>query len=260
MKSFLKVSIDDFLPQQLNILKDIYLDIDQGDFICIAGPNGVGKTSFLKHISGEIINSEATIILDGKNLNSYSLDEISKKRAVLNQSNELEFDFTVMEVVLFGRIPYLSSTGPGLEDIKICNEMISIFELESKKDTSYLRLSGGEKQRVHLARVLAQIGNSYSNKLLLLDEPLNNLDLYFQQKLMQYLLDLSEEGLTIISIVHDLNIISKYSKKVFLLGEGNKSVVGSTKELLTENLIQEFYKQNVLIQKHPKEDYSVILF
>ena len=164
------------------ILKGISLDFAPGEFVMILGPNGSGKSSFLKIFSGEITKFHGKVWYDDKLIASLSKEELATRRAVMSQQTELSFPLTVEQVVMMGRYPHFTFS-PGKKDNAICDEVLSRMNLDAFRERNYTTLSGGEKQRVQYARVLAQIWEKPGSgrRYLFLDEPLNNLDISYQQ-------------------------------------------------------------------------------
>ena len=168
------------------ILKNVSASFLPGEFNMILGPNGSGKSSFLKIFSGEINKFQGTVLYDDKKIKELRKEELAKKRAVMSQQSDLGFPLLVEEVVMMGRYPHFTFN-PNKKDITICNEVIERMNLVEFKERNYLTLSGGEKQRVQYARVLAQVWEKPTDgyRYLFLDEPLNSLDISYQHEFLQ---------------------------------------------------------------------------
>lgn len=218
-----------------NILKDINIEVDNKEVVGIIGPNGSGKSTLLKCIYRVLKPSDGVIKIDNINMNSISVKESSKKLSVLSQHNDYNFDFTVKEIVLMGRAPYKKfMERDNKEDYDILNDALKKVDMIEFKDRSFKSLSGGEQQRVILARALAQ-----QPKCLILDEPTNHLDIKYQLQLMRIVKGLNVE---VIAAIHDLNIAAMYCDKIYVLKNGEIIKFGKTKEVLTKKLIKDVYE------------------
>ena len=223
------------------ILENISETFEAGKITLIIGPNGAGKSTFIKSICGQLkLNQKGTVDYDAEVL---SISELAKVRAVLSQNSKLNFPLTVRDIVMMGRYPHFGNY-PSEKDKRACNEAIQFFELENFVDRNYLTLSGGEMQRVHFARVLAQIWFSEENKTryLILDEPLTFLDVHFQYSFMYKMQELAKENnMVIIGVLHDLNLTAKFADKIMLLSQGKVIASGNKTEVLTkENIVEAF--------------------
>ena len=224
------------------ILNDISLHIESGDMISIIGPNGSGKTTLLRTISNEIPISDGKIEFMNKNILDWGLNEYANKKAVLSQSNNLVFPFSVIDIVKMGRFP-LNNKGNQTEENNLCKKILNIFDLNDYIDQNYITLSGGEKQRVQLARVIAQIwSDDYSKKILILDEPTSYLDIKHQYLLFKFLKELNQKGLTIVMVLHDLNHALSNSNKIAVLKDSKLISYGKTKNIISEELIKNVFE------------------
>lgn len=220
------------------ILKGVSIGVDNGGFIGVIGPNGSGKSTLLKCIYRVLHPTEGEVSLNGKPLHSYSCKESAREMAVVAQHNYYNFEFSVRDVVLMGRSPHKRAMErDNAEDFKIVDEALQKVGMTSFKDRSFSTLSGGEQQRVILARALAQKTNC-----LILDEPTNHLDIKYQLQLMDIVKELN---LTVISAVHDLNIATMYCDKIFVVKDGNIVAFGRPVDVLTKEFIKEIYEVDV---------------
>lgn len=216
------------------ILKQISMDIEKKEFVGIIGPNGSGKSTLLKCIYRVLHPVCGEICLDGRNLTRYSYKESAKKMSVVAQHNYYNFDFTVREVVMMGRAPYKKILErDNAQDYKIVEDALKTVEMEEFADRIFASLSGGEQQRVILARALAQ-----QTPCLVLDEPTNHLDITHQLQLMQLVKKL---GVTVISAVHDLNLAAAFCDRLYVLKDGKIVTSGETRSVLTKELIYDVY-------------------
>lgn len=227
------------------LINNVSAHFDGGKMHLILGPNGAGKSTLIKLISGELKPTAGSIFIDGYPHHGVPLKERAKCRAVLSQNLELSFPLNVHEVVLMGRYPHFEGK-PSKLDIKICEDAMGLFNIYEMRNRNYLTLSGGEKQRVQFARVFAQIWEQVDEKprLLLLDEPLTFLDIYFQYDLMKKIKDFmsTNSDLTVVGVVHDINIAAKYSDMVMLLKDKAIHEYGYPEKVLNKETIYEVFK------------------
>lgn len=224
--------------EDIEILKNINIEIEKGKFHTILGQNGSGKTTFIKNIVGLLENKASEIYIDGKNLRDYTKKEISRKISLVSQQEELNFNFTVEEVVSMGRNPYIEFLKTETEkDRDIIKKALEVTNTEYLKNRYITELSGGEKQRVILARAIAQ-----DTEILILDEPTSNIDIKNQVELLDTIKKLQlEKKITIIAVFHDINIGIRYSDNIIFLKNGSVYKSGSTIDIITEENIKEVY-------------------
>ena len=217
-----------------NILADINISIKDNGIVGIIGPNGSGKSTLLKCIYRVLKPKTGTIFIDGKNINDYQFKETAKKMAVVAQHNDTHFDFNVLEMVLIGRSPHKKfMERDSAEDIELAYKALEQVNMKDFADRNFSSLSGGEKQRIILARALVQ-----NTDCLILDEPTNHLDIKHQLHFMSLAKDLK---ITVISAIHDLNIAAMYCDKIYALKEGQIIASGSVNEVITEEVIKTLY-------------------
>lgn len=222
-----------------NILKDISLTIRNYKMVGIIGPNGSGKSTLLKCIY-RVLKPKGTILFDGKNLNDYSFRESAQKMAVVAQHNDSSFDFNVLEMVLIGRSPHKKfMEQENHQDIEMAYEALRTVDMEDFANRSFSSLSGGEKQRIVLARALVQ-----NTQCLILDEPTNHLDIKHQLHFMQVAKDLDA---TVISAIHDLNIATMYCDYIFALKDGEILDYGIPEKIINEDIIHKLYGVRVKV-------------
>lgn len=217
------------------ILNDVDLEIPENKVTGIIGPNGSGKSTLLRCIYRVLRPTGGAVFLDGKLLEKYSVRQSAKKMAVVAQHNYYNFDFTVQDVVLMGRSPHKRPMErDNAEDYKIVAQSLATVGLAGFEKRIFSTLSGGEQQRVILARALAQ-----QTPCLILDEPTNHLDIKYQLQLMDLVCGL---GRTIVTAVHDLNIAALYCDTLVAVKEGRVVGAGSPQSLLTPEFIREVYE------------------
>jgi iron complex transport system ATP-binding protein len=230
------------------ILKDISLEIKEGEFLGIIGPNGSGKTTLLRLMSRVLTPQKGNITLSDKNILGMNLKEFCRKIAFVPQDTVINFSFTVFEIVLLGRIPHLKrlqlETKLDIEKAKTCLAMTDTLNLKEKRINE---LSAGERQRVMIAKALTQ-----EPILLFLDEPTSHLDIGHQIQILDLLKKLNQQhNLTIVMVLHDLNLASEYCNRLVLLNEGRIFKTGAPQETLTYQNIEAVYKTVVVVIKNP---------
>ncbi|MEM0966068.1 MAG: heme ABC transporter ATP-binding protein [Verrucomicrobiota bacterium] len=219
------------------LVEGVDLDLKAGEIQVLAGPNGAGKSTLLRVFTGENKANEGTVELDGRELGEWEANDLAKKRACLPQTSSLSFPFTIEEVVGIGRIPYLDRREEKKEAIQHALEIVALADRASE---GYLHLSGGEKQRVHLARILAQLDDP-AEKILLLDEPTSSLDLTFQQMVFQIARQWADAGSAVLLVLHDMNQVMHHADKVTMLSEGRAVASGPPREVLQSELVDKVY-------------------
>ncbi len=227
------------------VLKDIAFSIRAGDFVAIIGPNGSGKTTLLKIILGTLSPMEGDVLLDGKPVLSYAAKERAKMIGYVSQEPVFTFPLTVLELVSLGRYAHSSRFKQRPEDEQAVEDALrqtGSFNLTERKFTT---LSGGERQKVLIARALAQ-----TTRFLLMDEPTVHLDIYFQLQILKTLKEICrEKNSTVVAVLHDLNLISLFADKALLLKSGECLAFGKVEEVLNESSIKEAFGVDVAIKK-----------
>jgi len=243
------------------ILNDITLEFLPGEFNMILGPNGSGKSTFLKIFSGEINGYDGTILYNGEKISSQKKETLAKYRAVMSQQPELSFPLMVDEVVMMGRYPHFNFN-PNKKDFAICDEVMERMHLSSFKERNYLTLSGGEKQRVQFARVLAQIWEKPQNgiRYLFLDEPLASLDINYQQEFLQIAREFAQEDTVLVAVMHDINLATQYADKLFFLKQGKLIANGRPKEILNQALIKVVFGVNTTVIDNPVTNTPLVIY
>ena len=240
------------------ILDDITLTVPSGKVIAVVGPNGAGKSSLLSILSGSIPPDLGTVQLDGIEMQNWSPAILSARRAVLSQNIQLDFSFSCLEVVLLGRSAQNTNASSNAE-VKIAEIALEKTDAVHLINRNYSSLSGGECQRVQLARVLAQINCfgseiDHLNKFLLLDEPISSLDLKHQQKLLSTVRSAARRGVGVFVIIHDLNLACMFADEIYFLKRGALIEKGAPKQVLCPALVKDVFEVNVCIKPHPTRD------
>jgi iron complex transport system ATP-binding protein len=225
-----------------DVLKGISLEARAGEILCIAGPNGCGKSTLLK-AAARLLPFRGSVTIGGRESASFSRKELARKLALLGQSSELYFPYTVYETVAMGR--YAHSTGilglPPARDRTIIEEVLDTLELKDVRERLISELSGGQLQRVFLARTLVQ-----DPELILLDEPTNHLDLKHQIALLDYLSGwVKANNKTVIAVLHDLNLCRRFGGTTVLMSEGRIADHGKTEDVLNGKILAAVYGMDV---------------
>lgn len=233
------------------ILYDISLDIRNKEFIGIIGPNGSGKSTFLKCLYRVLQPNNGKIFFDGTEMSSLSHRDTALKMAVVAQHSTVNFDFSVLEMVLMGRSPYKGLLDRDqIDDYEIARHALAQVGLSNFESRNFNTLSGGEQQRVILARALAQ-----RTECLVLDEPTNHLDIKYQLELMTIVKRLDA---TVVSAIHDLNLAAIYCDRLIALKDGSVVCTGTPHEVLTEETIRHIYGVSATVQTLPNGRLNII--
>lgn len=234
-----------------DILRGVDLRAGAGDFVGVIGPNGSGKSTLLKCIYRVLQPSAGAVYLDGRSLEACSFRESAKRVAVLAQHNFYNFDFTVQDVVLMGRAPHKKALErDNAQDYHIVREALETVGMESFRTRSFSSLSGGEQQRVILARALAQ-----QTPCLVLDEPTNHLDIKYQIQLLRFVKRLP---CMTIAALHDLNLAAMFCDRLYLMHKGRVMAHGSPQEVLTKQNIETVYEVPVTVTNRPDGRLNVL--
>lgn len=229
------------------LLDSLSFDAHKGELLAILGANGAGKSTLMKLLCREIKPFRGTIMINNKELNNYRLEDLARTRAVLSQHNTISISFQVNELVLMGRYPHFQQK-PTAADFKIVNQVMEETGITHLASRDYNTLSGGEQQRVQLARVIAQIYDS-PNACLFLDEPTNGLDLQYQQQIMELSRSLADRGYCVICILHDINFASRFADRILMLKNGKKVAEGLPVEVISCEHIQETFSIKVKLME-----------
>ena len=238
------------------VLKNININIERGKFYTILGPNGSGKTTLLRILSKSLDMEKGEIFIDEVDLTQIKPNLLAKEIAVVPQSTEIEFDFSVQDIVLMGRTPHISRfCSESEKDVEIAMTAMKRTNTWELRNKSINALSGGERQRVVVARAIAQ-----ETGIILLDEPISHLDIHHQIEIMNQLKQLNKnKNITIIAVLHDLNIAAAYCDHMILMHDRGVYKNGTPEEVLTEDIIKKVYGLDVYITKNPKTGKTFIM-
>ena len=225
------------------ILTDVSIEIQAGEVLALVGPNGAGKSTLLSVLSGDARAGSGSVLIGGRDIHSFKALELARNRSVLTQENQVSFPFTVAEVVTMGRSPWERTPLRENDDVAIA-AAIQATDVAHLTTRRYTSLSGGEKARVSLARVLAQ-----RTPTVFLDEPTAALDLKHQEDVMATARSLAANGVAVVVVLHDLSLAAAYADRIALIARGSLRAVGTPAEVLTAAIVSEVYGLEVEIRE-----------
>jgi iron complex transport system ATP-binding protein len=235
------------------ILNNISLAVKEGAICSIIGPNGCGKTTLVKHITKAIRAPKNHIKLDKQDICNYTTRELAKIMAYVPQENYRDTDFSVYEVVMMGRYVHQKSTGETKRDISIVNEILSEMDIYHLKNQKISKISGGEAQRVFIARALAQ-----KPRILILDEPTSMLDIHHSIELMNRIKTYSQkQSITVLMVMHELNLAFEYSDYIFLMNEGRNVLYDAQDKVLASSMLKQVYHSKIDIITRNNKNYII---
>jgi iron complex transport system ATP-binding protein len=227
------------------VLDAVHLHVDAGEVVALVGPNGAGKSTLLAALTGEAHLVEGSIELDGASLGSWSHADLARRRAVLPQHVTVSFPFSVTDVVRMGRAPW-GRTGRAEEDDAVIADALRVTDVARLATRPFPTLSGGERARVALARVLAQ-----RTQLLLLDEPTASLDVHHQELVLDVARRRAAAGDGVVAVLHDLGLAAAHADRVVVLSKGRVVADGPPAEVLTPARLTEVYRHDIEVLEHP---------
>jgi iron complex transport system ATP-binding protein len=237
------------------LVADVDLAVEHGELLAIVGPNGAGKSTLCALLAGDLTPTAGTVLVDGRPLAAYRPRELARRRAVLLQRHGLAFGFPVRDVVMMGRHPHLRrGHGPQLTDDALVDAALAATDVAHLARRSVTTLSGGEQTRVALARVYAQHA-----RLLLLDEPTSALDLRHQHEVLALCRRLADEGAAVLAVLHDLSLAAAWADRVGAMRDGRLRAIGTPREVLTPEVVQDVFEHPVVVVDHPTEGWPVVL-
>lgn len=234
------------------MVDSVSFEIPKGKVISLIGPNGAGKSTVMGMISRLIAHDSGQVNFEGTDITKWKSKELSKRLAILTQSNNIQMKLTVRELVAFGRFPY-SGGRITKEDQEIIDKAISYMELEEFQDRFIDELSGGQRQRACIAMVIAQ-----DTEYVLLDEPTNNLDIYHATNMMKIVRRLCDElGKTVVLVLHEINYAAFYSDYICAFVNGKIAKFGTVEEVMTKENLSEIYKVDFEIMEIEGKPLSI---
>ncbi|MGF0316196.1 heme ABC transporter ATP-binding protein [Nocardia fluminea] len=236
-----------------SVLEEVDFQVAAGEIVALVGPNGAGKSSLLAALAGELEPSAGAVKLEGHALSHWTPADMARRRAVLPQSHAVGFPFTAREVVAMGRAPWLHTAAADNDDALI-SAALAATDVTHLATRVFPSLSGGERARVALARVLAQ-----DTATLLLDEPTAALDLGHQEAVLRLAATRAAEGAAVVVVVHDLGVAAAYADRVTVLDAGRVAADGPPREILTRELLTRVYHHPVDVFDHPSTGAQLVL-
>ncbi len=234
------------------VIKNVSVNIAKGKITSFIGPNGAGKSTLLSMISRIIQKDEGEVFIEDVEINDWDKRELAKKIAILKQSNHINMRLTIRELVSFGRFPYCGGNLTD-EDWRYVEEAIDYMQLRAIQGKYIDQLSGGQRQRAYIAMVIAQ-----NTEYILLDEPLNNLDMKHSVEIMKILRTLVDDlGKTVVIVIHDINFASCYSDYIFALKDGNVVRDGKVSEIIDIDILKDIYEMEFDIRDIDKRRICV---
>ena len=229
---------------KVNVVEDVSVKIQPGTITSFIGPNGAGKSTLLSMVSRLLNADTGEVLLDKNNIKKWKSDEFAKRVSILKQSNYINVRLTIRELVSFGRYPY-SKGRLTAEDEQFVDQAIEYMNLTDMQDKFLDELSGGQKQRAFIAMVIAQ-----DTDFVLLDEPLNNLDMKHSVQIMKILRKLVDDlGKTVVIVLHDINFASVYSDRIVALKDGKVVKDGPTNDIINSDALRDIYDMNIPVQE-----------
>lgn len=235
-----------------SVVEDVSVQIEKGTITSFIGPNGAGKSTLLSMVSRLIAKDTGEVLIDNQDISKVKSSDLAKKISILKQSNFINLRLTIRELVAFGRFPY-SQGRLSKEDWKHVDDAIEYMELQDIQDKFIDQLSGGQKQRAYIAMVIAQ-----DTEYILLDEPLNNLDMKHSVQIMKVLRQLVDDlGKTVVIVIHDINFAACYSDYIVALKDGKVVREGQTQEVITPQVLKEIYDMDFTVREENKKRYCL---
>jgi len=231
-----------------NVIKNIQMRLEKGEFVSILGPNGSGKSTLIKALQGLLKYASGEVAVAGERLSRLKRREVARWIAFVPQISDPVFDFSVFELVAMGRYAYQSRiSGLSPSDIRLIKDVLKLLEISQLEDKKIAHLSGGERQRVLIARALAQ-----DTPLLFLDEPSSHLDINYGLEIFEILIKLQRErGKTILCAEHNINLAVPYSQRIIFLRAGEIRAQGPPAGLITRDHIRDIFQAEVDIRQNP---------
>lgn len=237
----------------VTLVEDVTMDVRYGEVLALVGPNGAGKSTLLGLLAGDLAPTAGTVSLDDRVLHEWSPKELARARAVLLQANQVAFSFTAQQVIEMGRAPWIG-TDRSDDDPRAIDAAIAATDVRHLTSRAFPTLSGGEKARVSLARVLAQ-----DARVVLLDEPTAALDLRHQEDVLRIARTLATEGRAVIVVLHDLSLAAAYADEVTILAQGRLIAHGSPDEVLTAERVESVYDTPVRVFRDEDTGRPIII-
>ena len=242
------------------LLRDVSFAVEAGELVVVLGPNGAGKSTLLRLLAGDLAVQEGEVRWKDRPMKGHDPKELARSRAVLGQHNAVGLAFTVEEVVRMGRYPYYGNV-PSRNDDQAVDRALQGAHLDVLRPRVLDTTSGGEQQRTHIARVFTQVDNTAPGpRLLLLDEPLNDLDIRHQHALMDGAKSFAKAGHCVLAVLHDVNMAAQYADRILLMQAGRINASGAPDEVLTAAILSEAYGLTAQVMPHPCHACPLVFF
>ncbi|HEY5650879.1 MAG TPA: heme ABC transporter ATP-binding protein [Acidimicrobiia bacterium] len=237
------------------LLDGVSVTVSPGEVVAIVGPNGAGKSTLLSVMAGDSTPTAGRVEIDGDDVSGMTVDQLSRLRSMLSQDLPARIPLRIGELVELGRHPHRRDPGNSdLRDREAVRQAISAVELSGWEDRIVSTLSGGERLRAHLARVIAQ-----DAPVVLLDEPTSALDVAHQEHVLRLCESLARSGRSVALVQHDLNAAARYADRVIVVDRGTIRADGPPAQVLTGDLLSDVYRQPMLVIDHPHRDCPLVL-
>lgn len=246
-----------------SLLEDVSIELRPGEVVAVAGPNGAGKSTLLGVLAGDRAPSSGTAALDGRAVAAWPRAELARRRAVMGIDRAVAFAFTATEVAMMGRMP-LHGGDPDGADHAVIDELLAAVDCGDLADRVYATLSTGERQRVSLARAVAQVTDApgaadSAERYLLLDEPTSSLDPAHQHTAMRLIRRTAQAGCGVLAVLHDLNLAAAYADLVVLMHEARVVETGTPADVLRADLLESVFDIPMLVIPHPQLSHPLVI-
>lgn len=242
-------------PGERLVLHGVNVDVPKGESVALIGPNGSGKSTLLRIVSGVLHPKQGRVLLDGEPIGAISTRDLARYLAMVEQECSIGFDFTVREIVALGRIPHRGRFARETrKDTRAIDRAMELADVSQFADRSIRAISGGERQRVHLGKALAQ-----EPTVLILDEPTTYLDLRHQTQFMSIVRQRASEGMTVLIAIHDLTMAAQVANRLALMSEGQIIVAGAPRDVLTVENVRNAFGVRAIVGVHPQLASTYVL-
>lgn len=242
------------------LLHEVSFAVEPGELVVLLGPNGAGKSTLLRLLAGDLPLQQGSVEWNGMPMQGRHPQELARSRAVLGQQNPAGLAFTVEEVVRMGRYPYYGNT-PSRADEAAMDRAMRMVHIDPLRARELASTSGGEQKRTHIARAFTQVDNADPGpRLLLLDEPLNDLDIRHQHALMNAAIAFAREGHCVLAVLHDVNMAAQYADRILIMNAGRILASGVPDEVLTSPILSEAYGLSAQVMRHPCHECPLVYF
>ena len=249
------------------LVDDVSIEVHPGEVVAVAGPNGAGKSTLVAVLAGDRLPAAGSVVLAGRALEAWPRGDLARRRTVMRPGGDVAFPFTTEEVALLGRLPWHGGE-PSDADRAVVRALLAAADVAHLADHPFASLSTGERQRVQLARAIAQIadiephppdGAMIEERYLLLDEPTSSLDPAHQHAAMRLLREQARAGCGVLAVLHDLDLAAAYADRLVLMAAGRVAAAGSTAEVLRADVLEAVFGIPMLVIPHPRRPHPVVV-